>query len=93
MSRFRLATLQLAVSDDGVSLGSHSIDALEYEGRGAQFLIESGFDEDRTMVIYHPPLSVLPAGPPAGTVYDEILDAARVLNHGRARWGDAAPPS
>ena len=90
MSQFRLATLQKAVSDDGVSLGSHSIDALRYVGHGAEFLVERGYDDARTMVIYHPPVDALPAGVEPEKVYSEILAGARVLNEGRAEWGDAA---
>ena len=86
--RTHLATLQKAVTDDGVSLGSHSINTLKYEGHGTSFLVETGFDEARTLVVYHPRPSALPAGVPASKVYDEILAAAQVLNDGRAKWGD-----
>ena len=93
MPTFRLATLQKAVSEDGVSLGSYSVDALRYEGHGTTFLVERGYDGDRTLVIYHPLASALPQGLAPATIHDEILAAARVLNEGRAKWGDEAPPS
>ena len=92
-SRFRIDTLQKAVSDNGVSVGSHSIDALHYRGRGLDFLVESGFDDACTMVVYRPVLSEFPAGVSRDMIYEDILSAARVLNHGRARWGDAPPPN
>ena len=91
MSPFRRVTLQEAVNDEGVSVGGHSRDAIEYSGHGKSILVERSYDNDE-MVLYHPPLVSLPAGVPPNEVYEEIIAGAQAMNGGvPARWGDDAP--
>ena len=94
MSGFKLKTSNWAVNAEGVSLGTHSRDTLEYEGHGKRILVEREYDDNyETMIVYHPTPEALPQGVAPTQVYTEILEAARTLNHGRAEWGDTPPPT